>query len=165
MAFLSNSRENEQAFTLATPFSTATGTSRQLAVNYTVPANGLRRNGQSLRLKAWGTTASNSHNKTFDVKFGPTGSETTLFTSGTTTLSGKDWYLECTLTRCTSATQVSGAAMWDNTPAVTAIVCKTTSSLTVDLTAANQLELGLTDGTSAAGDIVVYGATIEGLSD
>jgi hypothetical protein len=69
--------------------------------SYSVPANTLAVNNQSLRVKAWGTFAANGNTKTIKVKFGST--SVTLFALGTG--GGGNWVIEAVIIRTGAATQ------------------------------------------------------------
>lgn len=123
-----------------------TGTSEETLASYSLPANALCRDGQSVRIRAWGTTAANGNDKTEKLYFG----STTLISTGALAANAKDWYLEATVVRTGAATQTAVA----NGQANAAIVATDVTAPTEDLTAAVTIALKATDGTAAGGSIL-----------
>jgi hypothetical protein len=75
-------------------------TSEQTLMTYTLPAGALKRNGQNLRIRAWGLTGANGNNKIFKLYFGATS-----VSSGTITGSGKVVALQLDVIRLADASQ------------------------------------------------------------
>lgn len=83
--------------------STAVGnvlTGEDTLMTYSLPADTLAVNNQSLRFEAWGTTAANGNTKTLKFYFGT--DVETIFTSA---LNNVDWFVEGTIIRTGAATQ------------------------------------------------------------
>ena len=75
-------------------------------MTYSMPANTMGANNDSVRITAWGKTAANGNTKTIKVYFGAT---VILDTSKTTTApNNNDWFLQCVVIRKTNASQDSG---------------------------------------------------------
>lgn len=125
---------------------TTTGTAEESVMSYSLPAGALKRNGQSLRIRAWGTTAANGNNKTQKLSFG----SATLVSTGALAANAKDWYLEAIVVRSGDATQVAVA----NGQANGAIVLTDYTAPTQDLTAAVTIAVKCTDATAAADSLV-----------
>lgn len=139
-----------------TTAATTTGTSEETIASYSLPANALRRNGQSLRIRAWGATAANGNNKTQKILFGTA----TVISTGALGANDKDWYLEARVYRTGAATQV----LFGNGQANGAIVQCDASTATEDLTAAVTIALKATDAT-ALGGTLLKGFTVEMLQE
>ena len=138
-----------------TAVTTAT-TSEETIQSYTLPADALKRNGQSLRIRAWGTTAATANDKTIKLTFG----STTLISTGALAANAKDWYLEAIVVRTGAATQEAIA----NGQANAAIVATDRTAPTETLADAITLAVKATDATAAAGTLM-KGWMVEMLSD
>lgn len=127
------------------------GTSEQTLMTYSLPAGMLKRNGQSLRIKAWGLTGTNSNDKTFKLYFGATSIST-----GTQTGSAKVCELNMEVLRLgdASATILSGGVA-DSTN-----LARANAANTDDLTAAVVIKLTGTGGTSGV-DCIAKGLIVE----
>lgn len=157
MAFLSNSRENETAFSSTGPVATAAGTSAQDLYNFSLPAGALKRAGQGLRITAYGHTAANGNTKTVALTFGGVA----LTATASAAANNKDWFLSALVIRGAAGFQEALGQGNFNQTALNPVV----TDMTLDETAAQAIKLTATDGTSSAGDVTVSGFYIEGLSD
>lgn len=135
---------------------TTTGTSAENIQTYSLPAGALKRNGQSLRIRAWGTTAATANDKTVRLLFGTAA----LITTTNIAANAKDWYLEAIVVRTGAATQECIANGQFNA----AIVATDRVAATQDLTAAVTIALEATDAT-ASGGTLADGWMVEMLSD
>lgn len=78
-----------------------TGTVLETLATYTVPANALAVNGQSLRIRSRWTTAANANNKTALIVYGAT----TIFSTGATAFNNDGLVIDCEIFRTAAATQ------------------------------------------------------------
>lgn len=78
-----------------------TGTSETDLITYSIQKNTLKNNGDILSIVAYGTTASNSNNKTIKLVLG----STVLFTTGAVAFNNKPWCLRSEITRTDTAKQ------------------------------------------------------------
>lgn len=117
--------------------------------SYSVPANTLAVNGQSLWFEAWGTFAANSNSKTVRVRFGTTG--TNLISTLTGVLNGGGWSVRGRIIRTGAATQkANGTAI--------ASASGTADSDTVtglDQTLSGAVTLKVTGEATATNDVVL----------
>jgi hypothetical protein len=132
---------------------TATGnvtTGEDILMTYTLPADTLDTNGESVRIRAWGTTASNSNVKTIKLYFG-----TTILVTDSGSISGDSWLFEAFVIRTGAATEdaigegkINGIA-----PIITHTepTANTAGAITIKITG---------EGT-ATNDIVAQGMVIE----
>lgn len=86
--------------TNTTPASSVNAVETNL-IQYTLPANTLKTNGQAVRVKAWGTTAANGNNKRVTAYWGATS-----MSFATHAGSASPWEIEFTVIRTGAATQV-----------------------------------------------------------
>lgn len=77
------------------------GTGTDDLASYSVPANTLAVNGQSIEFKAWGTIANNGNAKTLMAVFGAT----TVISVAFATLAADEWVMTGTIVRTGAATQ------------------------------------------------------------
>lgn len=133
--------------------STAT-TAETTLQQYTLPGGSLTTAGDSVRVSCWGTTATNSNNKTMKLYFG-----STVITTPTAATSNKGWRLQMTVLRRTATTQaVDSFGLVD-----------TTSVTPVNADGAETLASGVlikctgTNGTASAGDITAQGMLVEAI--
>lgn len=114
---------------------------------YTLPANSLAVNGQTIELYAWGTTAANTNTKTVRLYFGGV---VVMSNDVTGSPNNVNWYLYAKIARTGSATELSigqGIVGTTNqTATFQALTADTTSTITVKVTGQN--------GTANASDIV-----------
>lgn len=161
MAFLSAPSSNETLYHLNAPVSTTATASAQSLSAFSLPAQALRRKGQSLRIKVWGTVGSNGNTKTIALRFGGQ----TLNASATGTTSNGPWEMTAYLTATGVGTTALAAQQATCAGyAFGAALAPVNSSLTVDSSAAVVIDVLGTNG-SAAADVTVNGMLVEGLSD
>lgn len=79
------------------------GTAETDLIKVTLLANSLYKNGQTIRIAAWGVTAANANNKTIKLYFGGT----LLVSTGIVTLNNKVWWLEAIVVRTASKAQTA----------------------------------------------------------
>lgn len=156
MGFLSDSRSNETLSSLSAPVTTTAAATAQSLGAFSLPADALRRNGQSLRITAFGTVGTNANTKTIALRFGGTA----LNASATGTTSNGAWLMRANVVRNTASTQ---QAMCDGY-AFAAALAPVNTALTKDLTAAQVIDVLGTNG-SASADVTLNGMLIEGLSE
>lgn len=81
-------------------------------ISLTVPANTLYKNGQGLKIRAWGLMGADGNNKEVVLVFGGT----TLITTGVLTTNNKAWYIEAFVFRTSANNQVAiGRGVVDTT--------------------------------------------------
>jgi hypothetical protein len=121
---------------------TAADTNPTILCTYTLPANSLSADGQSLEVITWGTTAATANSKTIALAFGATSRNIVNGVSNGQTWIGSMW-----ITRSGSSAQVG---LFDNrsstafgTPAILAPAENTTGTIVIKVTGTN--------GTAAAG--------------
>lgn len=120
-----------------------TGTSEQTIMTYSLPANSLCNDKQSLRIRAYFLHAANTNNVTFKLYFG--GSS---ISSGVLATSGETCELELFVSRRSSSTQLVWAKGSISTgPAILAPAYTAGSD---DLTAAVTIKATVTGGTTGA---------------
>lgn len=78
-----------------------TGTVIETLYTYTLPANALDTNGQSVDINVWAVTAANANSKTLTVVFGAT----TIGTSTAQNFNGETMNMKCNVYRTAAATQ------------------------------------------------------------
>lgn len=123
---------------------------------YSLPANSLNANGRGVRVRVWGTTASNAANKTLKLYFG----SAVVRTFGPTALNGDDWWLEMIVFRTGASAQ---EAVGYSGNGVTAMSAPARSAPTQDLTAAVTIKMTGTSAGGTANDIVLRAAFVETL--
>lgn len=161
MAFLSNASGNETLYHLNAPVSTTAVASAQSLSAYTLPAQGLRRVGQSLRVKAWGTVGANGNTKTLALRFGGQA----LNASATGSTSNGAWEMTAYITaKGVGTTAAAAQNATCSGYAFGAALAPTNTAMTVDTSAAVVIDLLGTNG-SASADVTVNGMIVEGLSD
>lgn len=147
--------------TLTGTTSTATiaDTNETVLYTHSVAARALWKDGQAIRIKAFGSVSANANTKQVRVRIG--GVAGTLL-ADTTALAAnnKKWTIEATLIRTGATTQVYFGEALSND----AVCPPTASTAAVDLTAALDLVVTGTNGTAAANDIVFLGAVVEYLN-
>jgi hypothetical protein len=130
------------------------GTGEDTLVSYTVAANQLAANGDSLWFEAFGTMAANANNKTVIVRFGASGVNLTYEQANTGW--GEHWSIRGRVYRTSSATQKSSVNLIsDNDDRVTT---QTTTTLDQDLTAT--VALAVTAEAVSNNDVVIEGLIV-----
>jgi hypothetical protein len=120
--------------TNVTPASNTSTTETDL-MTYTLPANALITDSDSIEIIAWGTTAANANNKTVRLKFG----STYLLQSTTAAANGVSWKFHAIVSKTGAATQTAVAEMqssatFTNTTTVTAPTETLSSTVIVKVT-------------------------------
>lgn len=146
-------RNSALLYTTTATASTGTGTTEQTLATYSLPANTLNV-GTKLRIKASFSAAANTDNKTFKCYFGAS-----VITSGVLTTNGKNGSCEVIVTKTGASTQIVYGNMLVDTTAITGYKNAGTDTDT----AAIVIKFTGTDGTSAAGDIVLNDFSVERL--
>lgn len=91
-------------------------------ITYSLPANALATNGQSIEVIAWGTFAATANNKTVRIYFG----STIVLDTGAVAANSGNWMIRMTVIRTGAATQLAMATfISDNTTEKN--ICKTAS--------------------------------------
>ena len=125
-----------------------------MAWTYSLPANTLANDGESIRITATGYFAANGDTKRVKVYFGAT-----QLVSVATTSSGTGWSLTATCSRTSATAQVGHGAIWYGT-SVTTLNGAITPAET--LTGAVTVKIGVKDDTAAtANSIVVNSVRVE----
>jgi len=136
----------------ATHAATIADTNLTTLVTYSLPANTLNTDGQSLRLTAWGQNAANGNTKNYFLTFGGD----TVASRGTSN-SGTGWRLEAVLTRVGansydySGLSIDGTSMTAGVPA----------NASETMTAAIVIAVKALNGSASADDCQFDGILIE----
>lgn len=138
--------------TIATA-ATLAGTAEQVLATYSLPANTLTATDRKIRVRASFSAAGNTHNKTFKLYFGAS-----VITSGVLTTNAKNGNAELIITRTGANTQIVTGTMSIDTTPITPYV--NAASAETD-TSAIVIKFSGTDGTDAAGDIVLNDFFVE----
>lgn len=130
------------------------GTGEDTLASYTVTANQLNANGDTLWFEAFGSMAANANSKTVRARFGSSG--TNLMYAQTSTSWGTHWSIKGRIYRTGSATQKSSVYLIsDNDDNVTT---QTETGLNQDLTAT--VALSVTAEAVADNDVVIEGLIV-----
>ncbi|TXH57986.1 MAG: hypothetical protein E6Q97_03350 [Desulfurellales bacterium] len=130
------------------------GTGEDTLASYTVPANQLGANGDTLWFEAFGTLAANSNSKALRVRFGSGG--VNLIYEQTSTSWGTHWSVRGRLYRTGASTQKASVDLiCDNDDLVTT---QTTTNVNQDLTAT--VVLSVTAEAVADNDVVIEGLIV-----
>ena len=143
------------------------GTGEDDLITYSLPANSLASNGQTIRVHAWGTLAGNANTKILRFYFGTaTGIAVTLipFATATALIAGQ-WMLEAIIVRTGSSTQsiiarftqLSGAAADTRDLVLDRNIVSATQTDTAAIT------VKCTGQATDDNDIVQSGMVVEGL--
>lgn len=142
------------------------GTGTDDLITYALPASALEAVGQSLRVRAWGTTAGNANAKTLTINFGATVVYTKALEVATATnLQTGQWIFDMLVTRTGASTQaivVSLRQLLGGTAAIRdEIVGHGIVAATETDTAA--ITIKCTGAATSDNDIVQSGLIVEGL--
>lgn len=130
------------------------GSGEDTLASYTVTANQLSANGDTLWFEAFGTMAANANSKTVRARFGSSG--TNLMYAQTSTSWGTHWSIRGRIYRTGAATQKSSVDLIsDNDDNVTT---QTTTTLDQDL--ASTVALSVTAEAVANNDVVIEGLIV-----
>jgi len=141
-------------YALPASIATATGTSAQTLVTFTLPANTLDVVGRRIKVHTVWHLATNGNTKTMTVNFGA-GPETV--SSGALTGSNVNVVLDMLIAKTGASTQTITGTGVQNTTSVTPYYATATETDTGALT----ITAIATDGTSSAADITLVEMTIE----
>lgn len=130
-------------------------TTEDTLLTYTLPAKTLSAANKGLRIRAWGTTATNADNKTMKLYFG-----SEVIATPTAATSNKGWMLELDVYKTGASTQVVFGEGQVDTTNVTPLV---TTGAETD-TAGIVIKVTGQAGTGNANDIVAKGLVIEMLN-
>jgi hypothetical protein len=127
-------------------------TTEDTLVTYSLPANTFNAAGQTLRIKAWGTTGANGDNKVIKLYFGAS-----VIPSGTVTTNNGVWQASCDVVRgatastqaviCTGASGATGFTPYSNAGTdseTAAVTIKATGQDTTGSTANSVVAKGMT---------------------
>lgn len=132
-----------------------TGTTNEVTLQqYTLPGGLLANAGDSVRVSCWGTTATNSNNKTMKLYFG-----SSSISTPTASTSNKGWRLAMTVMRRTAATQAVDSWGLVDTTAVTPSNADGAETLASAVT----IKCTGTNGTASASDITAQGMLVEAI--
>lgn len=135
---------------------TTTGTVEEVLATYTLPANTLARDGQAVRITAWGDNAANTNGKTERIRVGGIGG--TVVAQRASAVSGAIWRIDLIVVRTGAATQVSSALLTENNALSTWAAAPTaTLSGAVDIVVTGETP-------TAAGDLTFKGLIVEALN-
>lgn len=96
-------------------------------MTFTVPANVLGTDGESLEIIAFGDFAANGNNKRLRLKYGGT----TILDTTALGINGDQWRLQATITRTGAATQIANAAIWSGDALLLALVANASPTETL----------------------------------
>lgn len=131
---------------------TGGGTSEQTLQTFVLPGGTLATAGQTIKVTAFGKTASNSNNKTFKLYFG-----SEVVSSGTTTINNGAWTSVLYIMKTGASTQIVQGAFGGG--GSTGVQYNATGAETD--TAGVTIKLTGQDGTDSAGDITCNGMITE----
>ncbi len=130
------------------------GTGEDDLASYSVPANTLAVNGQSLWFEAWGTLAATAVTKTLRVRFGTAGTNL-FFTRAESSISANTWHIRGRITRTGAATQKGFG-----TYTVSAGVATADSSTALNQTLSGAVTFKVTGEATNNNDIVLEALTV-----
>ena len=136
-------------------------------ITYSLPANSLQSNGQTVRVQAWGTLAGNANAKTFKFYFGAaTGISAILapFATATNLIAGQ-WMLEALIVRTGSSTQtiISRFSQLNGTTADTRDIVLDRNLVSATETDTAAITIKCTGTGTDTNDVVQSGLLVEGL--
>ena len=140
---------------MTTTQTTAVTTEESLS-SYTLPARAMWKDGQGVRIKAWGTTAANTNAKTLRIRLGGV-SGTILMDTGAPAANNTNWVITAEFFRTSETTQESHGEATHNG----SVREPNTSSPTEDLTTSLDIVVTGQNSVASAGDIVHKGTVIE----
>lgn len=142
--------------TLVAAVAAGTGTSEQVLATYSLPAGALDATGRRLKIRASFVTAANTQNKTCKLYFG-----TVSISTGVVTTSAAAPWLELTVTKSGSSTQLVSGHGCGGTTGIVPVALGGAGTATEADTAAIVIKATGTDGTSSAGDITIVDFCVE----
>lgn len=122
-------------------------------ISYTLPANTLVNDGDSLEVQAWGTYAANGNNKTVKLKFG----SQTILDTGAIAANGGSWSIKANIIRTSATTQEIITEILSSNSSVADSATRTAATQT--LSDANIIKCTGTGG--ASNDITEYSLIIK----
>jgi len=143
---------------LGTPFSTATGTSEQVAASYTLPPtlqSGVGWTGFILHQRCWGTRANNADVVTAKIYFGAQSQSLVITASAATAWDAESWTV-------INANAVNNTEFKMNNTAVAPAMTNAAGTDSIS-GGAVVMKCTITDGTSAAADGIVNGWYVEAI--
>lgn len=140
----------------ATSAQTGANTDETTLYTYELRANTLSRDGQAVRVKAWGTTAANGNNKTFRLYFGAT-----VLRGQLVALNNGTWVFDAVVVRTASGAQEAEVELRSSTTTTNVGYTAERTTPAADTTAAIVIKTTGINGTANAGDIVFRGAIVE----
>jgi hypothetical protein len=141
------------------PVSIPADTNEDTLHTYTLPANSLAVNGQSVRVTMWGTFANNAHNKTVRVYFGATAF---AFPATALAVAAHTWTVDMVVTRLTATTQAA-KARYQDTSGVSEVVAVNLVASPAETLSGNIVirNTGQITATPTAGDIIATATVVE----
>lgn len=139
-------------YSTGTAVNTGANTTETDGATYTVPANSLSANGQTLRFRVYGTTAANANTKTVQLYWGGT----SVYTTGAVAANAKPWFLNLTIIRTAAGAQTVVVEGQFNAAAVAAV-----TTATKDETGALIVKNTMTNGSATASDCTMSAANLE----
>lgn len=126
------------------------GAGETTMLSYSLPASTLSTNAESISIKAWGTTASNSNVKTIKLKFG-----STILVTDSGSFVGDSWLFEATIVRTGATSQDAIAEAKVN--GIAPVITHTEPAETL----ANPITIAITGQGTSDDDIVAEGLRVE----
>lgn len=139
-----------------TAVGTDADTDEKTLMSFPLPANTLLRDGQGIRIKAWGRTGANGNTKTVRIRLGGLVAGTILFTL-TGAFNDKDWSVEA----ITYRTGVGSQDMISEGKSSETATIVTFRNGSVDETTELEVVISGQNGTGAANDIICDGLSVE----
>lgn len=121
---------------------------------YTLPANTLTRNGDAVRITAWGSLGADANTKTGRLYFG-----STVISTLSTTNNAGIWRFDAVIVRTSATAQLSDALV----SAGTALGTATVTTPSEALSGAVVIKVTGQNGSAVANDVVFRGAIVEAL--
>lgn len=129
------------------------GTGEDDLMTYSLPANSLATNGESVEIEAFGTFASNVNNKEVKLYFGAT----VIFATGALAFNGDDWRINASVIRTGATAQITTALFASNG----ALLAVSTISATPAETLSGAVTIKCTGEGTANDDIAQFGMIIK----
>lgn len=136
------------------------GTGEDVLLDYSLPANTLAVNNQSIRVKAFGTIANNANNKRLRFRFGTAGTNLVLDTTAAYANNAYNWLMEAEIYRTGAATQIGYAKVTVSDPSVLSSSEQMGTSFALDQTLSGAVTIRISGEATANNDIVIRGCKI-----
>jgi len=136
------------------------GTGEDPLIDFSLPANALAVNGQSIRVEAYGTIANNANSKRLRFRFGTGGTNLVLDTTAAFAGIAANWELVATIHRTGAATQKGYCKITVNDPAFLSANTQIGFSSALDQTLSGAVTIRISGEATANNDVVIQGCNI-----